>query len=115
MEMREIKFRMCDPATGKYFHINETMNCLTQQITGVYNHCKIHGNVFEQYTGLYDKNGKEIYEGDILKDKRTGDIGPVEWDDYEAGFMWMHPKMYHASMGNLEVIGNIHESKELVV
>jgi hypothetical protein len=52
--MHEIKFRMWDPTMGKYFGLQQSMNCLTQTVTGLYDHTKLHGDVFEQFTGLYD-------------------------------------------------------------
>ena len=80
--------------------------------------------VVEQCTGLKDKNGKLIYEGDIL-----GGIygGYIAWCDEEKSFQMFSPS--HECMscsgdvlwqeiaeddGNLEVIGNIHENPELL-
>ncbi len=110
--MREIKFRMWDI---KYKCVRYISDLFWFEENGV-NSFFDDRYIFEQFTGLQDKNGKDIYEGDILRDPRTGDIGPVEWDedwDEETPrFVWKHPKMYHELMKNTEIIGNIHERRQ---
>lgn len=70
----------------------------------------------EQYTGLKDKNGKEIYEGDIVSvrnknRKNEYDIGVVEFGKAAFRCPFLLGK-YHS--GQVEVIGNVHENDDLL-
>lgn len=74
----------------------------------------------EQCTGLKDKNGKLIFEGDIVKD-RFKTIQIVKWQDDTSGFYPFSDSpdnCGHCGGGelskNCEIIGNIHENTELV-
>ena len=69
-----------------------------------------------QFTGLKDKNRKEIYEGDIMQHDNPFDIPfVVNWIDADCGFGFNDgTTSYVIADPSLTVIGNIHENPELL-
>lgn len=115
--MREIKFRVWSESEQRYIY------GLSRYLFGSDDNekCTLYipqdfKAIFEQYAGLKDKNGKEIYEGDILKFEDS--IFEVGWFSKGARFGFCPIKNCNIGMGfslnRTEVIGNIHENAELL-
>lgn len=78
----------------------------------------IYDETVGQYTGLVDKYGTMLFEGDIIRDE-DGDIMVVKWQSEGAVFV-LEPKpyvsvhFYSTLPSKIEIIGNIHDNPELL-
>ena len=133
--MRELKFRAWDLRDRRYGEVRRIEYNLDGEVDTIV--CWFNVNerevylakgtyVLEQYTGLKDKNDKEICEGDIVmarwyraKNARLDTKGEIKFDD---GWFYIYDDpdgqdrlgVPIHNCYNIEVIGNIHENKELL-
>lgn len=133
--MRELKYRVWDTLRKEYLsagtvsiEIHRGKNPVIKIILD--NKWVITNNRFilEQYIGLKDKNGKEIYENDICKwisTEGNAHTWPIVWDDEKL--CWCHNNMPFSDLfdsgyyqpsrewpSGLEIIGNTHENQVLL-
>jgi uncharacterized phage protein (TIGR01671 family) len=121
--MREIKFRAWDKTSnrmGAVYSLHQSGSCHVRDGNLLLNkdECEL-----MQFTGLKDKNGKEIYEGDIVK--CDVDVYTVEWGKYVTDNAENEDILGWLAVGKMrahtldpqvrwEIIGNIYEDRDVV-
>lgn len=112
---REIKFRGKSISTGKWIYAQ--IHGFGMDLFPVV----VYADTISQYTGLYDKNGKEIYEGDIvLQQGYNGKKMPMVVRFENGAFIVGYHKGSSTRKTPMlvsckcEVIGNIHDNKDLL-
>lgn len=135
--MREILFRGKREDTNEwvYEYLSKSRNvmgklqiCIDYEENGVMCSSLVFCDTVGQYTGLTDKNGKKIFEGDIAQFKRFEDsyVGKIVFNQNTAGFeFWWNitvgaygEKATHKAnlsvCDEIEIIGNIYDNPELL-
>lgn len=131
--MRTIKFRGKDIETGEWLyghffqrfgHYPAIVEPRPHNTKVMYFEVAVEDTTVGQFTGLYDKNGEGIYEGDIL---RIYDLENVVCEFRHGAFGCIYRNEFHSFTGNInytfnpkntdkefEVIGNIYDNPELL-
>ena len=118
--MREIKFRAWDKLNKEMFNV-ESINFQERRVyKDVVSYRNFNNIELMQYTGLKDKNEKEIYEGDILSDGNNNNPHKVIFKngsfraEFEGDFDEYSFDLIDVVAQGCEVVGNIYENFELI-
>ena len=144
--MREIKFRVWDKTEHRMFGVEQLAFDQNGEIVSIYsdgpdfsndldtlmgNKPDLNEAVLMEYTGLHDKNGRKIYESDILRvtdEDGESYVATVKWfgEEYYPAFdlegipaAWNYDAnalstIFNSGAETCEVIGNIHYTPELL-
>ena len=72
-----------------------------------------------EFTGLKNKNGNNIFEGDIVRSTETGELGIVQWYEEHSAFLVWCPSpnqvgFLYECASIVEIVGNIHDNRDML-
>jgi len=115
MTQRSIKFRQPVFIDNKFHHFHYWGYLEDGFVGPIADNINVQGGGSEQFTGLYDKNDREIYEGDILIIFDYFYQVKMVVTETKSFVDYGYPDKHNGSCNNwAEVIGNIYETPELV-